>query len=234
MRVPKKYRKRCKGARQAVCFNWKKYVSYLMFLTFEGIDYCGKSTQARLLVERLEKNHTVRLIREPGGTRISERLREILLDKRHLELTEVAELFLFEASRAQLVAEVIRPALERGEFVICDRYFDSTTAYQGFGRGVDIEAIARVNALATGGTEPDLTFVIDIPVEEIERRKQSAGLVFDRMEISGRQFYDRVRAGYEHLSRTLERMVLIDGARPVEEIHHEIWRTLVLRRIIQS
>jgi len=152
-----------------------------MFLTFEGIDFCGKSTQARLLVERLEKNHTVRLIREPGGTRISEQLREILLDKRHLELTEVAELFLFEASRAQLVAEVIRPALERGEFVICDRYSDSTTAYQGFGRGVDIEAIARVNALATGGTEPDLTVVIDIPVEEIERRKQSAGLVFDRM-----------------------------------------------------
>jgi len=234
MRVPKKYRKRCKGARQAVCFNSKKYVSYLMFLTFEGIDFCGKSTQARLLVERLEKNHTVRLIREPGGTRISEQLREILLDKRHLELTEVAELFLFEASRAQLVAEVIRPALERGEFVICDRYSDSTTAYQGFGRGVDIEAIARVNALATGGTEPDLTVVIDIPVEEIERRKQSAGLVFDRMEISGRQFYDRVRAGYEHLSRTLERMVLIDGARPVQEIHQEIWRTLVLRRIIQS
>jgi len=205
-----------------------------MFLTFEGIDFCGKSTQARLLVERLEKNHTVRLIREPGGTRISEQLREILLDKRHLELTEVAELFLFEASRAQLVAEVIRPALERGEFVICDRYSDSTTAYQGFGRGVDIEAIARVNALATGGTEPDLTVVIDIPVAEIERRKQSAGLVFDRMEISGRQFYDRVRAGYEHLSRTLERMVLIDGARPVQEIHQEIWRTLVLRRIIQS
>jgi len=232
--VPKKYRKRCKGARQAVCFNSKKCVSYLMFLTFEGIDFCGKSTQARLLVERLEKNHTVRLIREPGGTRISEQLREILLDKRHLELTEVAELFLFEASRAQLVAEVIRPALERGEFVICDRYSDSTTAYQGFGRGVDIEAIARVNALATGGTEPDLTVVIDIPVEEIERRKQSAGLVFDRMEISGRQFYDRVRAGYEHLSRTLERMVLIDGARPVQEIHQEIWRTLVLRRIIQS
>jgi dTMP kinase len=232
--VPKKYRKRCKGARQVVCFNSKKYVSYPMFLTFEGIDFSGKSTQARLLVERLEKNHTVRLIREPGGTRISERLREILLDKRHLELTDVAELFLFEASRAQLVAEVIRPALERGEFVICDRYFDSTTAYQGFGRGIDIGAIAGINTLATGGTDPDLTFIIDIPVEEIERRKQSAGLIFDRMEISGRQFYERVRAGYEHLSRTMERMVLINGTRPVQDIHQEIWKTLVLRRIIHS
>ncbi len=205
-----------------------------MFLTFEGIDFCGKSTQARLLVERLEKDHVVRLIREPGGTRISERLREILLDRRHLELTDVAELFLFSASRAQLVAEVIRPAIERSELVICDRYYDSTTAYQGFGRGIDREAISRINALATGGTDPDLTFVIDIPVDEIERRKQSAGLSFDRMEISGQQFYGRVRAGYQNMARTLERMVLLDGTLPAQEIHQEIWRTLLLRRIIHS
>jgi dTMP kinase len=205
-----------------------------MFLTFEGIDFCGKSTQARLLVERLGQNHTVRLIREPGGTRISERLREILLDKRHLELTDVAELFLFSASRAQLVAEVIRPAIELGEHVICDRYYDSTTAYQGFGRGIDREAISQINSLATGGTDPDLTFVIDIPVEEIEKRKQLAGLAFDRMEISGQQFYGRVRAGYQNMARTLERMVLLDGTLPVEELHREIWRTLLLRQIIHS
>jgi dTMP kinase len=205
-----------------------------MFLTFEGIDFCGKSTQARLLGERLEKNHTVRLIREPGGTRISERLREILLDKRHLELTDVAELFLFSASRAQLVSEVIRPAIERGEFVICDRYYDSTTAYQGFGRGIDREAISQINTLATGGTDPDLTFVIDIPVEEIEKRKQSAGLTFDRMEISGQQFYGRVRAGYQNMARTLQRMVVLDGTLPVEELHQQVWRTLVLRQIIHS
>jgi len=205
-----------------------------MFLTFEGIDFCGKSTQARLLAERLEKDHVVRLIREPGGTRISERLREILLDKRHLELTNVAELFLFSASRAQLVAEVIRPAIERGEQVICDRYYDSTTAYQGFGRGIDMAAISQINALAAGGTDPDLTFVIDIPVEEIERRKQSAGLAFDRMETSGQQFYGRVRAGYQNMARTLKRMVLVDGTQPVQEIHQEIWRTLLLRKIIHS
>jgi dTMP kinase len=205
-----------------------------MFLTFEGIDCCGKSTQARLLVERLGKNHTVRLIREPGGTRISERLREILLDKRHIELTDVAELFLFSASRAQLVAEVIRPAIEHGEHVICDRYYDSTTAYQGFGRGIDRGAISLINSLATGGTDPDLTFVIDIPVEEVEKRKQRAGIAFDRMEISGRQFYARVREGYQNMARTLERMVLLDGTLDVEELHREIWRTLLLRQIIHS
>jgi dTMP kinase len=205
-----------------------------MFLTFEGIDFCGKSTQARLLAGRLGTSRAVRLIREPGGTRISERLREILLDKRHLELTEVAELLLFSASRAQLVTEVIKPALTSGEWVLCDRYYDSTTAYQGYGRGLDLEAIGRVNTLATASTEPDLTFVIDIPVEEIERRKKAAGLAFDRMELSGRQFYARVRAGYRTMAETLPRMVVIDGTRSVEDIHQEIWKTLVLRKGIQS
>jgi dTMP kinase len=205
-----------------------------MLLTFEGIDCSGKSTQARLLTERLQRDRTVRFIREPGGTRISERLRDILLDKRHLELTETSELFLFSASRAQLVAEVIRPALQRGEFVICDRYFDSTTAYQGYGRGIDREAIARINALATQGTNPDLTFVIDIPVDELEHRKQVAGQPVDRMESSGRQFYERVRAGYKNMARETQRIVLIDGTRPVQDIHDAVWSTLVLRNIIQS
>jgi dTMP kinase len=205
-----------------------------MLLTFEGIDFCGKSTQIRMLADRLGRSRTVRLIREPGGTPISERLRDILLDKRHLELTNVAELFLFSASRAQLVAEVIKPALAQGEFVLCDRYFDSTTAYQGYGRGLDLDAITRINMLATGNTEPDMTFIIDIPVEEIERRKKTAGLTFDRMEISGQQFYDRVRAGYKAMAAAMPRMVLIDGTRSVQDIHEEIWRTLVLRQGIQS
>jgi dTMP kinase len=205
-----------------------------MFLTFEGIDFCGKSTQARLLADRIRSSHTVRLLREPGGTRISERLREILLDKRHLELTDVAELLLFSASRAQLVAEVIRPALTQGEFVICDRYYDSTTAYQGFGRGIDLEAIANVNELATGGTHPDLTFIIDIPVEEIERRKQAAGLTFDRMEVSGQNFYARVRKGYQTMAASMKRMVLLDGTQSVQDIHQEVWRTLLHHQVIQS
>ena len=205
-----------------------------MLLTFEGIDFCGKSTQARLLVERLGKDRTVRFIREPGGTRISERLREILLDTRHHELSDVTELFLFSASRAQVVAEVIRPALERGEFVVCDRFFDSTTAYQGFGRGIGMDAITAINGLATGGTVPNLTFVIDIPVEEIERRKRAAGMQFDRMETSGRQFFARVRSGYGEMTRSSSRFVMIDGTRPVQDIHQEIWRTLVLRQIVHS
>lgn len=205
-----------------------------MLLTFEGIDFCGKSTQARLLVERLGNDRKVQFIREPGGTRISERLREILLDTRHHELRDITELFLFSASRAQVVAEVIRPALDRGEFVVCDRFFDSTTAYQGFGRGINRDAIAAINALATGGTVPGLTVIIDIPVEEIERRKQGAGLQFDRMETSGLQFYERVRAGYREMSRSSERFIMIDGTRPVQDIHQEIWRTLVLRKIVHS
>lgn len=203
-----------------------------MLLTFEGIDFCGKSTQASLLVERLQGTCTVRFIREPGGTRISERLREILLDTRHKELTDVAELFLFSASRAQLVAEVIMPALERGEIVVCDRFFDSTTAYQGFGRGIDRSAIEAINTLATAGTVPGLTFIIDIPVGEIERRKRVAGLQFDRMETSGMDFFERVRAGYQEMARMSDRFVLIDGTQPAQEIQKEIWRTLVLRELV--
>lgn len=203
-----------------------------MLLTFEGIDFCGKSTQASLLVERLQGTCTVRFIREPGGTRISERLREILLDTRHKELTDVAELFLFSASRAQLVAEVIMPALERGEIVVCDRFFDSTTAYQGFGRGIDRSAIEAINTLATAGTVPGLTFIIDIPVGEIERRKRVAGLQFDRMETSGMEFFERVRAGYQEMARMSDRFVLIDGTQPAQEIQKEIWRTLVLRELV--
>jgi len=203
-----------------------------MLLTFEGIDFCGKSTQASLLVERLQGTCTVRFIREPGGTRISERLREILLDTRHKELTDVAELFLFSASRAQLVAEVILPALERGEIVVCDRFFDSTTAYQGFGRGIDRSAIEAINTLATAGTVPGLTFIIDIPVGEIERRKRVAGLQFDRMETSGMDFFERVRAGYQEMARMSDRFVLIDGTQPAQEIQKEIWRTLVLRELV--
>jgi len=203
-----------------------------MLLTFEGIDFCGKSTQASLLVKRLQGTCTVRFIREPGGTRISEQLREILLDTRHKELTDVAELFLFSASRAQLVAEVIMPALERGEIVVCDRFFDSTTAYQGFGRGIDRSAIEAINTLATAGTVPGLTFIIDIPVGEIERRKRVAGLQFDRMETSGMDFFERVRAGYQEMARMSDRFVLIDGTQPAQEIQKEIWRTLVLRELV--
>lgn len=201
-----------------------------MFLSLEGVDFSGKSTQARMLVDRLSVDRPVRFLREPGGTGISERIRDILLDRTNLELSEVAELFLFSASRAQLVAQVIRPALLRGETVICDRYFDSTTVYQGYGRGLDLDAIRRINAFATGGLFPDLTIIVDIPIDEIERRKRAAGTGFDRMEAAGRAFFERVRAGYVALTKTEpERIVMVDGLRPVNEIHSDIW-TLLLQR----
>lgn len=202
-----------------------------MFITFEGLDFSGKSTQATLLVEALKKRHAlVHFIREPGGTAISERIRALLLDTLHGEMHETTELLLFSASRAQLVAQVIRPSLMRGEVVICDRYCDSTTAYQGYGRGVDLEAIRIINRLATGGTMPDLTFLVDIPIEEIERRKTSAGLSFDRMESSGRSFYQRVRNGYHQLaSAEPQRWVCLDGLRPIDQLQQEVWAVVEQR-----
>ena len=197
-----------------------------MFITFEGLDFSGKSTQATILVEKLKKTHpVVHFLREPGGTKISERIRDILLDKKNLEMTEAAELFLFSAARAQLVMDVIVPALHRREIVVCDRYYDSTTAYQGYGRGIDLETVKRINRLATGGRDPAITFFVDIPVEEIEQRKKKAGMSFDRMESSGKEFYEHVRHGYREIARNeSHRCVTIDGMLTVEEIARDIWQ----------
>lgn len=197
-----------------------------MFITFEGLDFSGKSTQARLLLEKLKRNNrTVHFLREPGGTAISEAIRTVLLDTKHLDMTDAAEILLFSASRAQLVTQVIRPALQHGDVVICDRYCDSTTAYQGYGRGLDLEAVLLINRFATGGTMPDMTFLVTIPIEEIERRKIAAGLAFDRMESSGREFYERVAKGYHALARNEpERWHVIDGMKEIQEIEQEIWQ----------
>lgn len=203
-----------------------------MFITFEGLDFSGKSTQANLLVERLKKaKHVVHFLREPGGTKISERVREILLDRSHLEMTEAAELLLFSASRTQLVAEVIVPALQRGEIVVCDRYYDSTTAYQGYGRGFNLEAVRHINKIATAGTDPDLTILVDIPVEEIERRKAAAGMTFDRMESAGREFYERVRKGYLDMARNEpDRLVLVDGLASIDAVKTQVWQAVERRK----
>jgi dTMP kinase len=200
-----------------------------MFLTFEGVDCSGKTTQAALLVNalRARSGTIVHLIREPGGTAISERLREILLDRSNLELSELTELFLFSASRAQLVAQFILPAVARGEIVVCDRFYDSTTAYQGYGRGLDLDAVRRINAVATAGTEPDLTVLVDIPVGEIEARKRASGSAPDRMESAGRAFYDRVRKGYLAIARDQPgRFVVFDGMRNVNDIARDIRRAV--------
>jgi dTMP kinase len=202
-----------------------------MFITFEGVDASGKSTQAKLLVERLRREKgNVLLLREPGGTPISEKIRSILLDRSHPDLTQTTELLLFSAARAQLVREVIQPALAAGTIVVCDRFYDSTTAYQGYGRGLNLEHVRLINSLATGGRAPDITVIVQISVEEIVRRKHSTGTAADRMELSGREFYERVQDGYRAIAEAEpERCVLLDGTRSIEELHQTIWE-MVRRR----
>lgn len=195
-----------------------------MFVSFEGIDFCGKSTQVELLKEYLvEKNKRVEIIREPGGTEISEKVREVLLDKKHYHMFMETEIFLFSASRAQLVREKIRPHLKTGVYVISDRFHDSTTAYQGFGRGIDLETVQRINNLAIGDTLPDLTFIIDIPVEVAEKRKQKKhGLDLDRIEVSDSGFYRKVREGYLKIAEGEKRFKVIDGTMNTKEIHNKV------------
>lgn len=197
-----------------------------MFITFEGIDCSGKTTQARLLVERLKSlGREVVFLREPGGTAVSEFVRTLLLDRTHPELTQRAELFLFSAARTQLVTEVIRPALDAGRDVVCDRFYDSTTAYQGYGRGLDLAEVRAINRIAVCGTTPDLTLFVDVSVEEVERRKAAAGLTADRMESAGNDFFGKVRRGYRQLAiAEPDRVVVIDGSRSIDEIRESIWR----------
>ncbi len=195
-----------------------------MFITFEGIDFCGKSTQVELLKKYfIEQNKKVEIIREPGGTEISELVRSILLDKKHYHMVMETEIFLFSAARAQLVREKIRPYLNQGIYVISDRFHDSTTAYQGFGRGIDIESVNHINNLAIGETVPDLTFFIDITVEEADRRKKlMRNFDPDRIEISDSSFYEKVRAGYLYIADQNSRMKVIDGMKSIEVIHDGI------------
>jgi len=196
-----------------------------MLITFEGLDYSGKSTQVQLLADRLTlQDHRVLVLREPGGTEIGEKIRKILLDKTNDGMTEASELFLFSASRSQLVREVVLPALDSGMVVICDRYDDSTTAYQGFGRGIPLDVIHLMNKYATGGLVPDVTFFLDIPIREIERRMHSAKTNKDRMESSGIEFYERVRNGFLDIAKTESRYRVIDGLQPIDDLHELIWQ----------
>lgn len=203
-----------------------------MFITFEGIDYSGKSTQAVLLVTQLQASGSkVILLREPGGTPVSEAIRTILLDKQHLEMGSTAELLLFSAARAQLVQQVICPALREGTVVVCDRYYDSTTAYQGYGRGIALDEIRAINRIASSGTTPDVTLLVDVGVEEVVQRRLRAGLSADRMEASGNHFFERVRAGYRQIAlEEPQRVKLVDGMRPIEPIRQEIWSIVQEKR----
>lgn len=193
-----------------------------MFITFEGIDFCGKSTQVELLKNYLENNNkNVLIIREPGGTEISEKIRDLLLDKKNYKMTMESEIFLFSASRAQLVREKIKPFLEKGYFVISDRFHDSTTSYQGFGRGIPLESVMHINKVAIDDTIPDITFFIDIPLEEADKRKRlKSDSDLDRIEVADDSFFNRVRNGYLYLSKTEKRFRVVDGTKKVEEIHN--------------
>lgn len=166
-----------------------------VFVTFEGGEGCGKSTQLRLLARRLDAAGVpVRQLREPGGTAVGEAVRTILLDPEHAGLDDIAELLLYEAARAQLVAEVIEPALEAGEVVLCDRFYDSTTAYQGHARGIALDEVAELNRAATGGLAPDRTIVLDIRPSLGVARATSHST--DRLEAEDLAFHERVRAGF--------------------------------------
>jgi len=195
-----------------------------MFITFEGIDFCGKSTQAELLKQYFQReNKKVEIIREPGGTEISETVRKILLDKKLYHMVMETEIFLFSAARAQLVREKIRPYLSQGIYVISDRFHDSTTAYQGFGRGINIESVNHINDLAIGETIPDITFFIDITVEEANKRKRLVqNFDPDRIEVSDSAFYERVRAGYLFIADQNTRIKVMNGMKSIEEIHRDI------------
>ena len=192
-----------------------------MFITFEGIDFCGKSTQVELLKKFLiSHSKNVHLIREPGGTEISEKIREILLDKKNNAMVMETEIFLFSASRAQLVKEVIRPYLQKGYYVISDRFHDSSTAYQGYGRGLPVDSIMKIHNLAIGDTIPDITFFIDIPNEvALQRKSNKTHLDLDRIEISDNLFFERVRAGYLWLAEKEKRFRIIDGTQSIEKIN---------------
>ena len=201
-----------------------------MFISFEGIDFSGKSTQIELFKDYLvEHNKEVEVIREPGGTDISEKIRQVLLDNKNNELFAEAELLMFSASRAQLVREKIRPYLEKGIYVISDRYHDSSTAYQGYGRGIPIETVKQIHQLAIGDTIPDLTFFIDIPVGIAnERRKKKSKGKLDRIELADTEFYNRVRTGYLEIAKQEERFKVIDGTQTIETIQNQIISELEL------
>lgn len=196
-----------------------------MFISFEGIDGSGKSTQLTLLREWLEeRGHRTITVREPGATALSESIREILLSNRQ-SITPTAELLLFSAARVQLVENIIRPALGDGRIVLCDRYVDSTTAYQGYGRQLNMDDVYACNRLATLGVMPDVTLFIDVPYDQAQLRMQfhpAAGEP-DRMERSGRAFFERVRAGYMEIAANEPvRCHVIDGVRERADIHGDI------------
>jgi dTMP kinase len=201
-----------------------------LFITFEGTEGCGKSTQVELLARRLRAlGHRVRTLREPGGTPIGEEIRHTLKhSKNNAAMTAEAELLLMNASRAQLVREIIRPALAANEIIVCDRFYDSTTAYQGHGRQLDLEKVKTVIDFAVGETKPNLTLFLHVPAEvsaeRLRSRQTSLQFVRDRIEEADQKFFERVAHGFGVIAAAEpQRVKFINGAQPLDVVCEKIW-----------
>jgi dTMP kinase len=204
-----------------------------LFLTFEGPEGSGKSTQIKLLADALTaRGCDVLSLREPGGTSIGDQIRAVLHDLRNREMHPRAEILLYNAARAQIVEQAIKPHLARGGIVLCDRFADSTLAYQGYGRGLDLADVRHIVAFATQNLEPDLTLYLDIEVEAGLARRRTGG-EWNRMDDQTLEFYRRVRDGYRQLmAKEPQRWVVIDAARGVDEVRRDI-RAVVERRLTE-
>ncbi len=195
-----------------------------MFITFEGIDGCGKSTQIDLVYKYLTGlGYRAITLREPGSTPVAERIRDILLDRR-AHITDITELLLYEAARAEITHKEIVPALESGTFVLCDRFYDSTTAYQGYGRKLDIAMVRRLHRVAAGRISPDLTLLFDVDLKTAMKRR---GKKVDRLESQSRAFFERVRKGFLEIARKERKRVrVIDAAQAVEQVFEDVRKYL--------
>lgn len=194
-----------------------------LFITMEGMDGSGKSTQINMLKEYLEKKgYDVVFVREPGGTKIGEKIRKIILDKDNDEMDYMTEAFLYASSRTQLVNQVILPALKNGSIVLCDRFVDSSIVYQGIARDLGEDTIARINRIATGGLKPDITIFLNLsPEKAIERKKEQKEL--DRLERESQYFYNQVYYGYKNLAKKdSKRIKMIDASKDIETIYNNI------------
>lgn len=195
------------------------------FITFEGIDGSGKSTQIAMLEQALHRaNIPVKTLREPGGTKIGEAIRRVILDPQHAAMHLETELLLFAAARAQLVREVIRPSLKAGIWILCDRFADSSVAYQGYGRGLDINMIEAINDMATKQHRPDKTILLDIPVKLALDRRQARGTGSDRIDQENLDFMRRTRDGYRQMAKKEpDRFILVDAERPKDPLAQKIY-----------
>lgn len=196
-----------------------------MLITFEGIDGSGKTTQISLLTDKLESlGFNVRVFREPGGTKVSEIIRELLLNTK-VEIDPVSELLLFSSARSQLIAQEVIPALEKGDIVILDRFYDSTTAYQGYGRScLPLQQIEQINKIASHNCAPDFTFYLRLSLEESNKRRSH--LNKDRMEQAGEDFFKKVIDGFDEIAKKEERFIIIDASKSIEEVFKVIYKTI--------